>query len=79
MKKKITFINPKDFCKFIAKTPYPPLGVAYLAAVLREKGYQVDLIDGQILSSYKYDRALEIISSEINYKNDYYTKTIYQE
>lgn len=56
--RKITFVNPQDFCKFVPKTPYPPLGVGYLTSVLREKGYQVELIDGQILPPDTYEKRL---------------------
>jgi len=57
-KGKITFINPRDFCKFINNTPYPPLGLGYLAAVLIRKGYKVNLIDGQILSKEEYEKRI---------------------
>jgi len=63
--KEITFVNPRDFCKFIPNTPYPPLGVGYLASVLREKDYQVNLIDGQILSSEEYEKELAENDTEI--------------
>lgn len=55
---KITFINPQDFCKFIPHTPYPPLGVGYLSSVLKELGYEVNLIDGPMLTPTEYEKAL---------------------
>lgn len=63
--REITFVNPRDFCKFIPNTPYPPLGVGYLASVLRERDYQVSLIDGQILLPDKYEEKLAENEAEI--------------
>lgn len=63
--KEITFVNPRDFCKFIPNTPYPPLGVGYLASVSREKDYQPSLIDGQILPPNEYERQLVENESEV--------------
>jgi len=56
--KEITFVNPRDFCKFVPNTPYPPLGIGYLTSVLREKDYQANLIDGQILPPDEYEKRL---------------------
>lgn len=50
---RATFIFPPIPYKF-AKTPYPPLGIGYLAAVLRAQGVEVDLIDGQILEEHEF-------------------------
>lgn len=37
------------------RIPYPPLGIAYLAAVGKEKGIDTKVIDGQFLQEYKRD------------------------
>ncbi len=50
---KATFIFPPIPYKF-AKTPYPPLGIGYLVAVLRKHGVEVSLIDGQILEESRF-------------------------
>jgi len=63
--KEVTFVNPRDFCKFVSNTPYPPLGVGYLASVLREKNYQINLIDGQILPQNEYEKRL--VEKEIEF------------
>lgn len=56
--KEIAFVNPRDFCKFISNTPYPPLGLGYLTSVLRKRDYQTTLIDGQILSPDEYEKRI---------------------
>lgn len=61
--KRITFINPKVSWKFI-KTPYPPLGIGYLAAVLREE-WAIDIIDGEILDEKTYYKRLDNVRSMI--------------
>lgn len=58
MIKNISFVNPRDYCKFVCSTPYPPLGVGYLAAVLKQNGYEVDLVDGQILEKEIYEKRI---------------------
>jgi radical SAM superfamily enzyme YgiQ (UPF0313 family) len=45
---KAMFVFPPIPYKF-AKTPYPPLGIGYLAAVLKARGIRTNLIDGQII------------------------------
>jgi len=44
MNTKILLINPK----LDGKASYPPLGLLYLGAVLREKGYSVSIIDNDL-------------------------------
>lgn len=63
--KEITFVNPRDFCKFIPNTPYPPLGVGYLSSVLEEKDFRANLIDGQILSPDEYEKRLTENEAEV--------------
>ncbi len=45
----------------------PPLGMAYLAALLRDKGYEVSLIDANVLNLTKS----QILKSLNNFKPDY--------
>jgi len=62
--KKIIFIFPKIGWKF-KKTPYPPLGIGYLAAVLIQNGYEVSIVDGQILNIKEYEEKIQNITEEI--------------
>lgn len=50
---KAIFVFPPIPYKF-AKTPYPPLGIGYLAAVLQEHGIQSSLIDGQMVEKNRF-------------------------
>jgi anaerobic magnesium-protoporphyrin IX monomethyl ester cyclase len=61
---KITLIYPKTSWKF-EKTPYPPLGLGYLATVLQQNNWDVSLIDGQILKPEKYKQKLCDINEKI--------------
>jgi len=64
---KVTFVYPYIPYKF-AKTPYPPLGIGYLAAVLREKCdfiTNIRLIDGQILDEEKFWHQVKTIDADI--------------
>jgi radical SAM superfamily enzyme YgiQ (UPF0313 family) len=61
---KITFIFPKTSWKF-ERTPYPPLGIGYLAAVLQQKNWIVSIIDGQILKSKDYEYYIQNINDKI--------------
>ncbi|MCD6371117.1 MAG: radical SAM protein [Candidatus Aenigmarchaeota archaeon] len=62
--RKITFVFPKTGWKF-ERTPYPPLGIGYLAAILVEKGWDVSIIDGQILEQKEYEKQLQEITKGI--------------
>lgn len=62
--KKITLVFPKSSWKF-EKTPYPPLGIGYLAAVLAQEGWEVSIIDGQILNAEEYEKQIKGISEGI--------------
>lgn len=53
MKNKVTLIYPKVRYRY-DRTPYPPLGIGYLAAIAREF-CQIEIIDGQILTLAEYD------------------------
>lgn len=61
---KATFVFPPIPYKF-AKTPYPPLGIGYLAAVLRTQGVQVDLIDGQMNEEERFWREVENLTVNV--------------
>ena len=61
---KATFIFPKMGWKF-ERTPYPPLGIGYLASVLKEKGWEVEVIDGQILTFKDYERKIREIKEGV--------------
>lgn len=75
----ITFVFPPIPYKY-AKTPYPPLGIAYLAAIIRQRcNYISDIsyINGQILNDEAFWRNVSqasqdvvIISSSIRQIND---------
>ncbi len=64
IKMKSTFVFPPIPYKF-AKTPYPPLGIGYLAAVLRAHGIQVDLIDGQIIKKSQFWQEIYNITADV--------------
>lgn len=61
-----TFIFPKVSCKY-SRTPYLPLGIGYLSAVLKEQfcDLQVDLVDGTILEYEEYSAAISQIRSDL--------------
>lgn len=61
---KITLIYPKTSWKF-EKTPYPPLGLGYLATILQQNNWQVSLIDGQILKKEKYNQLINNLNEKI--------------
>ena len=50
MKPHITLVNPAAPAKATMHMPFALLGLGYLAAVLEKNGYQVDVIDCQILN-----------------------------
>lgn len=54
---KITLINPsmmrKDELRWDKSCTYPPLGLCYIAAVLRNNHHQVNIIDGEALQLNK--------------------------
>ena len=62
--KRITFVFPKVGWKF-ERTPYPPLGIGYLAAILIRDGWDVSIIDGQILEQREYERRLQEVTEGI--------------
>lgn len=61
---KATFVFPPIPYKF-AKTPYPPLGIGYLAAVLRMQDVQIDLIDGQIIKEGQFWHEIENLTTDV--------------
>lgn len=56
-------LDPKQWSN---KTPFPPLGTLYAAALMREKGFNVDLFDTNLLDSPKS------IISNLEYKKPKY-------
>jgi radical SAM superfamily enzyme YgiQ (UPF0313 family) len=61
---KIIFVSPKSSWKF-EKTPYPPLGIGYLAAILVREGWDVSIIDGQILEIQEYEKKLRAVTEGV--------------
>jgi radical SAM superfamily enzyme YgiQ (UPF0313 family) len=49
MKQHVTLVNPPYPTKPHQHSPFPPLGLGYLAAVLEKNRYEVDVIDCQVL------------------------------
>ena len=60
----VVMVYPKSEWKF-STTPFPPLGVAYIAAGLLNHSYCVKIIDGVILSEKSYDKEIEEIDCNI--------------
>jgi len=46
-----SYYYPLDAKQWKNKTPYPPLGTIYAAALMRKKGYTVDLFDTNLLDN----------------------------
>jgi anaerobic magnesium-protoporphyrin IX monomethyl ester cyclase len=64
---EIAFIVPPIPYRF-AKTPYPSLGVGYMAAVLRERCEWIsrcELIDGQVLPPDEYQRRIRSLAVDV--------------
>jgi radical SAM superfamily enzyme YgiQ (UPF0313 family) len=60
----ITFISPAR--KYLSDDkPLPPLGLGYLAAILKQDGYRIRFIDGLIQKWEKYNHEIETIKDEI--------------
>ena len=62
--KKIIFIFPKTGWKF-ERTPYPPLGIGYLAAILIRHNWEILIIDGQVLEREEYEKKIQTITDGI--------------
>jgi len=62
--KKITFVFPKTGWKF-ERTPYPPLGIGYLAAVLVRQNWEISIIDGQVLEKQEYENKIQSITEGV--------------
>jgi len=60
---EVTLIYPKNRWEY--ETLYPPLGLGYLAAVLTQHGFTINLIDGQILTQEEYHKKLAMIKSQL--------------
>lgn len=64
---KIIFVFPPIPYRF-ARTPYPPLGIGYLSAVLKtelgDRITSIGLIDGQLLSHEEYSNAVARIDAD---------------
>jgi anaerobic magnesium-protoporphyrin IX monomethyl ester cyclase len=54
MKPRVTLVNPPYPTQPYQHTPFPPLGLGYLAAVLEKNQYEVDVIDCQA-SGFSYE------------------------
>ncbi len=61
---KATFVFPPIPYKF-AKTPYPPLGIGYLAAVLKKHGIQPALVDGQMVEENYFWREVGNLIADV--------------
>ena len=61
---KATFVFPPIPYKF-AKTPYPPLGIGYLAAVLKAQGAQTNLVDGQIIGEEQFWQEVSNLATDV--------------
>ncbi len=61
---KMTFVIPRSAWRYRGLL-HPPLGVGYLAAILREKDYSVSVIDGQFLNERQFYQEIGGIESEI--------------
>jgi len=61
---KATFVFPPIPYKF-AKTPYPSLGIGYLAAVLRAQDVQVNLIDGQMIEEDRFWQRVNDLTTDV--------------
>lgn len=61
---KITFVCPRTPF-FYDRTPYIPLGIAYLAASVQDLASEINCIDGQIITSESYEQAISTINSDV--------------
>jgi len=61
---RATFVFPPIPYKF-AKTPYPPLGIGYLAAVLKAQGAQINLVDGQIIGEEQFWQEVSNLTTDV--------------
>ncbi len=61
---KVTFVSPRS-SYFYDRTPYLPLGIAYLIANITDFLCDIECIDGQILSEEDYEQAVESINSDV--------------
>lgn len=61
---KVTFVYPKT-PYYYERTPYLPLGIAYLAASIRDSVDEIDYVDGQILSRESYKQVISTICSDV--------------
>jgi len=61
---KITFVYPR-IPYFYDQTPYPPLGIGYLSASIKDSVNTIDCIDGQILNKDGYEQAVSKINSDV--------------
>ncbi len=61
---KVTFVCPRT-SYFYDRTPYLPLGIAYLAANIQDVVDGIECVDGNILSSEDYEQAIATINSDL--------------
>lgn len=60
----VTFVYPKT-PYFYDRTPYPPLGIGYLAANVKDLASRIHCVDGQILNSEEYTNATSAIEDDV--------------
>ena len=78
MKPHVTLVNPAAPAMAVMHLPFALLGLGYLAAILEKNGYQVDVIDCQILKlseegfrteiSKRHPDVVGVTSSTLTYK-----------
>jgi anaerobic magnesium-protoporphyrin IX monomethyl ester cyclase len=61
---KVTFVYPRA-SYFYDRTPYLPLGIAYLAANIQDVVDGIECVDGNILSGESYEQAIATINSDL--------------
>ena len=61
---KVVFICPK-VPYFYSRTPYIPLGIAYLAASIKDSVDIIEYIDGQILRDEEYEQAVAKLNADV--------------
>jgi radical SAM superfamily enzyme YgiQ (UPF0313 family) len=66
MKPHVTLVNPAAPPLAVMHMPFALIGLGYLGAVLEKKGYEVDLIDCQLLKLPSEDFRSEIIKRQPN-------------
>ena len=58
---KVTLINPSQFTKY----PQPPIGLALIAAVLERAGYQVTILEANLLKLQSEDVVTLVTDADV--------------